>query len=117
MPAAAVDPSVLESLRDLGGEDEPEFLKDLLTKFVEHADRAVVELRAAAACGDRERVRAVAHGLKGSAGNVGAKPLADLAAELEATAKSPGAAVTSADVETLAREVVRVRARLAAELR
>src|SRR5262245_45102610 len=116
LAANAVDPSVLESLRELGGEDDPDFLAELLKKFLEHADRAVAELRAAVAINAHDRVRAIAHGLKGSAGNVGANPLAALATRIEVTAKTTTGPIPSADVDAIEREVARVRTRLASEL-
>ena len=84
-----VDPMVLGQLRALGGDDVG-FLEGIVRSFLAHTERAVVELRAAATSGDRERLRRAAHGLKGSAGNVGAKPLAALARRVEEAAVAGG---------------------------
>jgi HPt (histidine-containing phosphotransfer) domain-containing protein len=114
-PTGPVDPAVLASLKDLGGTDDPAFFPGLLREFLQHANRAVADLRSAAATGARDRVRAAAHSLKGSAGNVGAKRLSTLSRDLEMTAKAP-AGDLAAGVEAIAAETERVRARLSAEL-
>ena len=51
--------------------------------------RTVAELRAALAADDREEVRRLAHRLKGSARNVGATGMAELAGALEAGPPDP----------------------------
>jgi len=114
-PSDAVDPAVLASLKDLGGADDPGFFPGLLREFLAHADRAVADLRAAAAAGARDRVRAAAHSLKGSAGNVGAKRLSTLARDLELAAREP-AADLAAGLDAVAAEASRVKARLSTEL-
>ncbi|MCC7137040.1 MAG: Hpt domain-containing protein [Planctomycetes bacterium] len=108
-----VDPMVLGQLRALGGDDAG-FLEGIVRSFLAHTERAVVELRAAATSGDRERLRRAAHGLKGSAGNLGAKPLAALARRVEEAAVAGGDARPV--VESVASEAERVRRRLSIEL-
>jgi histidine phosphotransfer protein HptB len=114
-PPDVVDAAMLDALRELVGPDDPNFLVDLLKTFLEHADRAVADLREATKAGARDRVRAMAHSLKGSAGNVGAKPLAALAESVEAAAKRATGDL-SAGVEALVIEVARVRIRLQREI-
>jgi HPt (histidine-containing phosphotransfer) domain-containing protein len=74
-----VDPDRLRTLRD----DYGDVATQLLGVFETTATATVGELRAALAAGERDEVRRLAHRLKGSARNVGATGLADLAAALE----------------------------------
>jgi HPt (histidine-containing phosphotransfer) domain-containing protein len=107
----AVDPGVLASLRDLAG-DDPAFLPGLVRDFLGHADRAVERLRRAAAERDAAALKDAAHGLKGSAGSLGAKRLATLCADLDARARVGALDDAPALVDRIAREAGRVRARL-----
>jgi len=74
-----VDPGRLRELRGAYGD----VAAQLLELFETTAATTLGELRAAAAAGDRDEVRRLAHRLKGSARNVGANGMADLAAALE----------------------------------
>jgi hypothetical protein len=56
----------------------------VVTTFLDGLSERTAELRDAVAAGDSERVRRLAHGLKGSAGYVGATALAAGYARLEA---------------------------------
>lgn len=112
--AEPVDPVVLGQLRELGGDDGAVFVEGIVRSFLAHAERAVVELRAAATSGDRDRMRRAAHGLKGSAGNVGARPLSALAKKVEEVAGAGGDARSA--VEAVVVETERVRVRLLREL-
>lgn len=108
-PPEALDPHVLAALRRLDG-DEPGFLAELAGDFLAGARlrldamrRALAERRAAEAA--RE-----AHGLRGIAGTIGARRLAELATGVE---RAEGAVVPIDELET---ELRRVRRALAAAL-
>jgi HPt (histidine-containing phosphotransfer) domain-containing protein len=75
----SVDPDRLRSLR----EDYGDLATELLALYETSAAATLGELRAALEAGDGAEVRRLAHRLKGSARNVGATGMADLAAELE----------------------------------
>ncbi len=113
---SGVDEDVLQRLRDLGGDDDPGFLGDLVKDFLAHGDRAMEGMRAAVKAGDAKRLAEVAHGLKGSSGNVGARALSVLCAEAERIAKTGETAAASVPVEAAVAEWARVRARLAREI-
>jgi len=68
-------------LTRLGGNET--LIQKFVAMFFESADEHMAQLRQAAKAGDTEQVRAKAHALKGSAGNVGAVALSMAAAELE----------------------------------
>jgi HPt (histidine-containing phosphotransfer) domain-containing protein len=78
-PGPTVDADRLRALRD----DYGDLAAELLTLFESTATTTLDELRAAQAAGDREEVRRLAHRLKGSARNVGAIGMAELAGALE----------------------------------
>lgn len=67
--------SVRAHVAGLLGEEDPEFVRDLVDAFSGSAHELVAQARALGAAGDLEGVGRVAHQLKGSASNVG---LADL---------------------------------------
>jgi len=84
-----VDPDRLRALRaDYGA-----VAAELVDVYATTAAGTVAELRAALAAGDREEVRRLAHRLKGSARNVGATGMAELAGALEAGPPDPAAAL------------------------
>ena len=72
----------------------------------------IAELKGAAASGDTERFRRVAHSLKSNSNTFGAVSLGALARELELLAKERAATGDPAQIETLAREFSRVATRL-----
>jgi len=113
-PLDPLDARTLRQLKDLGGDDDPEFLPSVLRSFLSHLGTAVADLDAAVARRDSAAVKRAAHSLKGGAGNVGAKTLASLCAAVEHVALAGGdLAQPIADVRT---EATRVRARVDAEL-
>lgn len=72
-------------LTRLGGNEA--LIQKFVAIFFESADEHMTQLRQAAKTADAEQLRAKAHALKGSAGNVGAAALALAAAELETAAR------------------------------
>jgi HPt (histidine-containing phosphotransfer) domain-containing protein len=78
-PQPLVDPDRLRTLRD----DYGDLATELLALFETTATATLGELRAALDAGDAEEMRRLAHRLKGSARNVGATGMAELAAALE----------------------------------
>jgi two-component system sensor histidine kinase RpfC len=73
-----LDETVLKNLESLGGQD---FVEELSRDFLEDAGGLVAELAEAAAVGDVERFRSVAHALRSSAANMGASGMSRLCAE------------------------------------
>jgi HPt (histidine-containing phosphotransfer) domain-containing protein len=78
-PRTTIDPSRLRDLRD----DYGDLAAQLLEVFEASAAATLSELRAALDARDAGEVRRLAHRLKGSARNVGATGMAELAATLE----------------------------------
>ena len=79
--ASWVLPPQLVELAEFGG---PEMVVEILQIFLEDTPKRMAELRAAVESGSAERIRREAHGLKGGCAQIGAHPLAMLAATLEA---------------------------------
>jgi CheY-like chemotaxis protein len=75
----AVDPDALDNLKDLMGEDYERFLDLVLAK----TEDLMKTLQEAVDGGDAGRLATAAHALKGSAGNLGATRLFELAGRLE----------------------------------
>ena len=77
------DPRYLE---DMSGGDE-EFVRDIISTFLDTAHNLVSGLQSAADAMDRDKAIYLSHTLKGSARSVGAGPLGDLCEELEKLAR------------------------------
>ena len=74
----AIDPHVIQGLRELGGEDEPELLAELIGIFLEDAPLRMKDITEGLAHGDLARIERGAHTLKSSSANIGALGLSDL---------------------------------------
>ncbi|WP_395458460.1 ATP-binding protein [Azospirillum melinis] len=86
VPETLPEPLIeLAGLRALCGGDA-EMLAELLGDFIAIGHGVIADLDKALDIGDRDRMRACAHNLKGSSRNAGAKPLAEAAHVLEQSA-------------------------------
>jgi HPt (histidine-containing phosphotransfer) domain-containing protein len=72
MPRSALDPAVVERLRQLTPPGEPDVLHEILTVFLDDVPRRIASLKAAWHAADAPAVQRAAHSLKGSSGNIGA---------------------------------------------
>jgi two-component system sensor histidine kinase/response regulator len=76
-----IEPIDLESaLQRFDGDKE--FFKEMLQEFLSYVPKQLDKLAEAIKTGDAKVVEREAHSLKGAAGNLGAKPIADLALQL-----------------------------------
>ena len=82
-----LDPAALDRLRELAGNDE-DFVRELLTTYLEDAVGQLARMRAAAEAGDQPALVMASHSLKSNSANVGAIQLADLCRALEADARA-----------------------------
>ena len=80
LPPPSLDEGVWSSLEELA-EGDPEFLDELVSRFIETTRERVAQMEAAE---DEAEAKELAHVLKGAAGQIGASRLRALAAELEA---------------------------------
>ncbi len=94
----AVDPEVLEMLASLQEPGEPDLVVELVSLFLRDTPERLRALDDRPL--DAAQVTRVAHAVKGSAGNLGASHLQDLAGQLEQAGyqgRSPDALATLAD--------------------
>ena len=85
--APSLDEAVLDDLRDLSGGTN-EFIIELAALFLGDAPPRIEAIGDAIEKKDAEALALAAHGLKSGAGNIGALPLRELTAELEARGNS-----------------------------
>ncbi|QIN77575.1 response regulator [Rubrobacter marinus] len=106
-----LDPDVLAGLRELGGtgDGEPDILAELVELFVEDAEPRLAALREAVAAGDAEGIERAAHTLKGSAGNMGARRMSEIASRLQDVGTSGDLSKAGALLEDLEFEYARVK--------
>lgn len=78
-----LDARVIESLRELGGTDDPDLFRDLIDTFLCDAPMRFEAIAAAAKSADAQALFRAAHGLKSGAANMGAVVLAELCRRLE----------------------------------
>jgi two-component system sensor histidine kinase/response regulator len=78
-----LDTLVLEQLRSLQMDGEPDVVTELLGIFLRDAEVHMRNLDAAVRSQDMVAVREIAHAIKGSASNLGARRLSDVAHRLE----------------------------------
>ena len=107
---------MLEGLRDLQEEGEPDILKELIELFLEDVPSQLEALREAEEREDAKSVERTAHTLKGSSGNLGAVRMAAVCAELEGIGRSGDLAPAPALISGLEEEFGCVRAVFEEEL-
>ena len=76
--AGAIDAATIQGLRELGGDDEPGLLGELIDMFLEDAPERMRDITEGLAAHDIGRVERGAHTLKSSSANIGALGLSDL---------------------------------------
>jgi two-component system, sensor histidine kinase and response regulator len=84
----ALDPDVIDSLRQLTPPGEPDVLAEILAVFLEEVPKKVRALQAAVDAGDAAQAARLAHSLKGSSGNIGARSLLELCRRMDDLAKT-----------------------------
>ena len=105
--------SVRSHVADLLGEEDPEFVRDLVDTFSGSAHELVSQARALGAAGDLDGVGKVAHQLKGSASNVGLTDLESAWHRVEAGTRSGDATVLGLPLGHAVRETERAAELLA----
>ena len=106
----------LNEWRQMTGENYPTFLAKIVQQFVADAGVCIEQVQQAVASSDRAMLREAAHGLKGIAGNIGAKRLQTLAREMEEAGKLPSCDPSTLSCSQMAAEFENVRSNLTQEL-
>ncbi len=105
----ALDETVLECLRELQVEGEPDLLGELIDLFSADTPELIAAMRQAVAAGAPDALRLVAHSAKGSSSNLGATVLADVFKGIEdrgRTGTMAGVPALLAEAEAEYRRVV-----------
>jgi histidine phosphotransfer protein HptB len=85
---SVLDPSVIQSLRELGGDAEPGLLGELVQLFLQDSPDKLRALQEGFGGRDAKVVERNAHSLKSSAASLGANSLSKLLAEIEAAGRA-----------------------------
>jgi two-component system, sensor histidine kinase and response regulator len=112
-----VDGDTLAALRELEAADAPGFLAELVGLFVDDLPGRLDAIANGIARADAPATSAAAHSLKGSAANLGAKPLASLCQRLEVAGKAGSLEGAELLLEAIRAEAERARLRLELEIR
>jgi len=113
----AVDPKVLESLRELGGDDDPGLFMELIQIFLEDTPQRMRQIEEALAEDDATALGAAAHALKSSCANLGALKLSELFREIEFAGKESDIERAKPLVALSSEEYSRVEQELRAQMR
>jgi HPt (histidine-containing phosphotransfer) domain-containing protein len=111
-----LDRTVLEGLRELQNEGEPDILEELIELFLADVPSQLVTLREALEVGHAYSVERIAHTLKGSSGNMGATRMTAICSELEEVGASSDLSRAPELLEQLKEEFGRVRVALEAKI-
>jgi CheY-like chemotaxis protein len=95
---ALLDQSALANLRKLQEDGEPDILAEFVAIFANDIPKRLENLQSALKSGDYASVQRIAHTLKGSCGNLGARKMSQIALELERLASSDAADLPLAEL-------------------
>jgi CheY-like chemotaxis protein len=84
--------ALLDGVRAVVGDGQPEAAAGLVRVFVEETESQLADLRGAWAAGDADRVRREAHKIKGGCASFGLRRMAELCRRLEAEVRGQAAA-------------------------
>jgi len=82
-----IDRSVMDSLRALASEEDPDPLGGLIRLYLEDSEPRLAKMQTAMEHHDMASLASAAHALKGSSNNLGARPLGAICGEFEKAAK------------------------------
>jgi two-component system sensor histidine kinase/response regulator len=113
---SALDRGVIASMRGLQGEDKTDIVAELAGMFLDDARPRLSALEEAVLGDDAPAVESLAHTLKGSSGNMGARGMSALCARLEAAGASGDLSQGFGLLERLKEEFARVDRAFEAEI-
>ena len=108
-----LDLEALDALRELGGEDDPGLVRELIEMFLGDAPGRLELIERGLETGDLDVVERAAHTLKGSSANIGAAQLSKICARVEDLARSKSSDELAAYAEATRRSFDRTRAAFA----
>ena len=83
-----LDMRVIESLKELGGDDDPGLVLELIGMFLTDAPQRMSDIQASLARGDIASLERAAHTLKSSSANIGAARLSSCCKSMEELARN-----------------------------
>lgn len=86
-PSSVLDMEVIDGLRELGGDDDPGLLLEVIGMFLEDAPTRILEIQQGLARGDIKLLERAAHSLKSASANVGAMQLSTVCKRIEEIAR------------------------------
>ena len=113
----ALDRSVLDSLRELQDDGDPDIVAEVGGLFLEHSPQKVRAILQAVESRDANGLRTAAHSLKSSSAYVGAMRLSEISRELEMMGRTEVLDGAEEKAERLNREYKRVMMELDAEIK
>lgn len=110
-----VEPSAIQTLRELCPGDNDAFLREVLDMFKKDTPLRIAEMEESLKTSDKVRFKRAAHSIKGASANIGAVRLQEVAGRLEnESAEGPISALSIAEVravfETTSAELDRILA-------
>jgi histidine phosphotransfer protein HptB len=83
-----LDFNIIQSLKELGGEDGNDFFKEIIDLYKEQYQLLLQKIKDCQSNNDFENLSKSAHSLNGASLNVGAKEMASICKKIEINAKS-----------------------------
>ena len=114
--SGVLDPEVIASLKELGGEDDPTMFADLVDLFLVDTPCRIESLSTALESQDAKALEEAAHALKSSCGNLGAIGLSSLLKEIEEKGREADLEGASSLVSRSVEEFKRVEQALKSEV-
>jgi HPt (histidine-containing phosphotransfer) domain-containing protein len=105
----SIDPEAIANLRDLNPGDNGEFLREIVSIYIEDTPKRIADLKACLASGDVQTFTRAAHTIKGSSANVGAQVLKAIAERLEMISRKDGLGAVSGLIADCEAEFAKVR--------
>ena len=94
-----IDMTIIEALRDLGGNEDPNLVVELIDLYLLDAPERIREIEEALDSHDFDLLERASHTLKSASANIGAAQLSALCSELEGMARSQQVADPTAQSE------------------
>ena len=107
-----LDPSVIDNLRQLNREGEPDVVHEVMTLFLDDAPKHLSLIDAAVVKADAPGLQRAAHALKGASASIGATALQAACRELEDLSRSGTLDGAKAVVARVRDEFARVKAEI-----
>src|SRR5262249_25022164 len=113
---SVIDSDLIRNLREMDSDGQPGLFADVIRLFAEQGRTLLELIRDSLLSGKREELAKHLHALKGSAGSVGARVLAEHCGRFERDARNLGIDAGLAMVQELANDFDRARNALMQEL-